>query len=92
MSDKINPKYVYIKPTSKKNLLQSILSDIFTFGCLTFCIWFSTGSKFWTFICFLMIVMFIWAKAITKRSDVKRFETEQDLITYLQSQLPKESL
>lgn len=43
----------------KSSLLQSIISDVFTFGFLLLCMWTSWGDRFWTFVsgCLFFIVL-----------------------------------
>lgn len=50
-------KIIYI--IYKESLLQSIVSDITTFGFILICIWASQGSKWWTFLTTVMLLFFI---------------------------------
>ena len=52
-----------------ESLLQSVIADIITFSCLTFCIWFSGDSKFWSFITFCMFGSFIIRVAFKKAKE-----------------------
>lgn len=51
------PKIVYLYVN--ESVLSSLVKDIITFGFLCFSIWFSGGSKFWNFICFMMLFLYL---------------------------------
>jgi hypothetical protein len=60
-----------------EKLWQSVLSDMFTFGTLSLCIWFSAGDKFWSFVC---VVMFLfWISAKSKIIAINEFRTKKAL-------------
>ena len=52
-------KYVVLK----ESLLQSVLSDIFTFGMLTAFLWLSDDNHFWNTLCTMMFIFHIFAVA-----------------------------
>ena len=60
-----------------ETVMHSIIADVFTFGCLSFCIWFSDGSKFWTFVCFVMFLL--WMSAKSKMVSIKEFRSIKSL-------------
>lgn len=62
-----------------ETFFQSLCSDVLTFGLLLFSIWFSSGSKFWTFVCALMILSF----ALCKRKKVGRFSSKDAMKKYV---------
>lgn len=70
------PKYIFFR----ESLLQSVISDIITFGFIIFSIWFSADSKIWTFICVLFLFLLIMAKG-SNRKNV--FYKKEDLINYI---------
>lgn len=71
----------------KESLWGSIVSDVFTFGMLIFCIWFSGDSKFWGFICFLMFFMFMMRNS----PRVKRFTSMKDAKEWIDKEVEKEN-
>ena len=58
-------KYIVLK----ESFIQSVMSDIVTFGLLSFCIWFSQDSRFWSAIVFFMFFFFIIQMALRKAKD-----------------------
>jgi len=66
----------------RESLVQSIFADITTLGMLCFCIWFSEGYKFWNFVCFVMLIFFVFGKALSKRG--KMFRTKSELLKYVE--------
>lgn len=60
----------------REGLWQSVLSDIFTFSMLTFCVWFSAGSNFWTFVCVVLLLLFCFAKFSSQRPTLLRTPQE----------------
>ena len=71
--DKENKVYAIYHET----VMHSIITDVFTFGCLSFCIWLSAGSKFWTFVCFVMFLL--WMSAKSKMISIKEFRSVKAL-------------
>lgn len=55
-------KYLILDNT--ETLRESILADIFTFTCLAFCIMLSSGSIFWSIVCFIMFAIMVSSKLI----------------------------
>ena len=76
-------KKVYV--VFRESLIQSITSDLSTFSMLTFCIWFSSGSKLWSFVCFLMLFSFVSARAVKKINTAPKFRTIASLQTWVDS-------
>lgn len=76
----MNKEYIYFK----ENLLQSILSDIATFGFLCGSVWFNYqfvgGSHFLNAIILIMLLLFITAKASGRK---RTFISKEELIKYL---------
>jgi len=61
----------------RESLLQSILSDLISFGLLIFCIWFSHGSKFWTFVCFMMFLTNMTSSVLKRKGKI--FDNKESL-------------
>lgn len=76
-------KYVVFR----ESLLQSIAADLLTFGLLTFSIWFSAGSKFWTFVCFMMFFFFVSGRTVKKIKTSPTFRTAQKLKEWVDSEV-----
>lgn len=55
------PKHIIFRRT--ESLLQSLVSDTFTFSLMGLCIYVSQGSTWWTFFTGLMAIFFLFAKA-----------------------------
>ena len=71
----------------KESLLSSVLDDIFTFGCLVFCIWFSSGSKFWTFVCCAFLIMLMAIKM--KFLNTTNFNSIEEVKKYVDAEVEK---
>ena len=70
-------KYIVLK----ESFVQSVLSDIVTFGLLSFCIWFSQDSRFWSVVAFFMFFFFI-ISAATKKAKDSYCMSPEELIEY----------
>ena len=71
----------------KESLLQSILSDAFTFGFALLLLWASWGSMGWTFISGCVLLVFLSAKATMMTSDTtKKFNSIDDLQSWIDKQ------
>ena len=79
----MNENKVYV--LFRESMLQSICADLCTFGMLAFCIWFSHGSKLWSFICFVMLVRFVTGKATKKINTAPKFRTKAKLKEWAES-------
>lgn len=55
-----------------ESLVGSVVSDLTTFGCLVFSIWFSGDSKLWMFVTCVMMFLFVCAK-------LQRFESTRKI-------------
>lgn len=66
----------------QESLWQSICADCFTFGLLGWSIWFSNGSKFWQFVCFVMFFLFLMGKGMIHKQAMT-FKSEKELFEYL---------
>lgn len=67
----------------KESFLQSVFSDICTFGFLTFCIWFSGDSRFWQFICFVMFFIHLASAFKRRTSTAPHFDSKEKLKQWL---------
>jgi hypothetical protein len=65
-----------------ESFIQSVMSDVVTFGMIGASIWFSQGSKFWTFICFMMLVMHISCGAFKRVKGATSFRSKQQLLDW----------
>lgn len=71
-------KYIVLK----ESFIQSVCSDIVTFGLLTFCMWFSMGSRLWSVIVFFMFFFWIIATANKRGSSEKELYSPEELKEY----------
>ena len=67
-------------------LWQSIAKDIFTFGCLAFCMYLSWGSRGWSIICAGMFFTFLLGIVITT-SRSKEFKSTKALAEWVQKEM-----
>ena len=82
-------KTEYIVITGKESVIESIVKDSITFGFLLFCIWASQGSRFWTVLCGVLFLLFVWAKSVAQfGSRYKKFKTRTDLAKWANEEQP----
>jgi len=71
----------------KESLLQSILSDVFTFACLLFSVWFNFhycgGSYFLNGVLLVMFILMIMSRV---DRNVNKIYTVEDLLKYAEEQ------
>ena len=65
----------------RESFVQSVCADAVTVGMLVFCIWFSSGDKFWTFMCMLMLVSYLFTRVATKQGTI--ISTKRELLEYV---------
>ena len=84
-SSKKDSVIVVIKP--KESLIQSIGKDLITFMFLSFCIYISQDSTWWTFISggLFLIVLSLKIASITGEI-TNKFNNKEDAIKYLNNQ------
>lgn len=64
-------------------VVQSVISDLFTFGFLAFCIYLSQGSTWWTFLTGIIFMIFMWAKiAMFNDKNRHKFKDKKSLIDW----------
>ncbi len=68
-------KYVVLK----ESFIQSVMSDVVTFGLLTFCMWFSMESRFWSVIVFFMYFFFIITSSMKRMKGSSHFNSAEEL-------------
>lgn len=76
----------YIVFNRTESLAESVLTDLFTFSLLIFCIWISSGSTFWTIVSGTWFLKFCWnvmtSETLNRR---KVFKTKRELQTWVDS-------
>ncbi|MGD9697527.1 hypothetical protein [Acinetobacter sp.] len=73
-------QYIYFR----ESYLQSLFSDITSFGFLIFSIWFSAGSTIWTFVCVFMFIFMILKQVGNK---ARTFISKDELRKYIEQDL-----
>ncbi len=68
-------KYVVLK----ESFIQSVMSDVVTFGLLTFCMWFSMDSRFWSVIVFFMYFFSITTSALKRTNGSAHCNSPEEL-------------
>lgn len=70
-----------------ESLIESVLSDAFTFSVLLLCIWVSRGSTWWTFFTTLLFLFFVFGKATLFASkNNHKFKSNEEAIAFLDGQ------
>ncbi len=69
-----------------QSFTESFFSDLVSFGSLTFCIWFSADSKWWTLVSGILFLFFTYGRiAATLKIQQKPFKTKQELIEWAET-------
>jgi len=74
----------------KESMMQSMVSDFFTFGALLLCIWVSwkTDSLFWQFILGSLWLAYLIAKVVMfDASNYKKFRSYEEAHAWLGKQI-----
>jgi len=67
-----------------ESLLNCIISELSHGSTLVFCVWFSRGSKVWSFICIIMFASYFWAKIKTVlEKNMHTFTSREKLLSWL---------
>ena len=79
-------KNTYAVIDRTESFVESFFSDLVTFSFLSFCIWLSQGSRFWTFVTGLFFLLFALVKiARLLNLRTKPFKTKAELIKWADS-------
>jgi len=70
------PKEKTVYVLFRESLWQSICADAVTLAMMVFCIWFSAGSKFWNFVCFVLLILFMAGRVAKGKSRVMKLTRE----------------
>lgn len=79
--EKIVTKRVFLYVS--ESVWSSLVKDIITFGFICFSIWFSAGSRFWNFICFMML--FCYLLKFKGSKDVHSFNSIGELENFIKT-------
>lgn len=70
---------------NRESAVESIVSDLVTFGFLCFSIWFSheMGGGFWEAVCFAMLLLWLSVKLPMETKRVVKFSTKAEALDWV---------
>ena len=76
----------YVIYSHNETLLQSIVKSIFMFIIVSFCVYVSKDSTFYTFITGSFLILFVWIRASKLINDTKNvFRNKEELQKWVDS-------
>jgi len=75
------PSFIFFD--NRESFIASFLKDAVTAVMLSYCVYISSESTFWTFVAAIMFVLFLANLALKENKQWKKFNSKQQLLSWV---------